>query len=169
MRVLFFILFFLLSVSTPFAQDVAAKIEKEDSAHLLNTWHKFIQAIENKDRKSISNLSLKLIDCVTCSTSDSMGSDDFFVSIDTFTNQVFRNMIGSPLWNEIKLNRFSLDKVVIKDYHPRSLSDFKQKTFPFYQVIFHFKPKDYAEGFTYFFRFIKLDNNFRFYGLETIP
>ena len=169
MRVLFFILFFLLSASTLFAQDLATKIEKEDSIYLLNTWHKFIKAIENKDKKTLSDLSLKLIDCITCTTLDSMDADNFFVSIDTFTNKVFRTMIGSPLWNEIKLKRYSLNKVVMEDYHPRSLSEFKQKTFPFYQIIFSFTPKGYVEGFTYFFRFIKLDNNFKFYGLETIP
>jgi hypothetical protein len=168
MRVIASIFFFMLSTSTLFAQDGAARVEREDSIKLLNTWHKFMQAIESKDRKLISKLSLKLIDCVTCTTSDSTPADDF-VLIDTFTNQLFRNMIGSPLWNEIKLNRFSLNTIVIKDYHPRSLSDYKQKTFPFYQVIFYFKPKEYAEGFSYFFRFIKLDNNFKFYGLETIP
>ena len=162
-------IFFLIAFSfTALCQNVS-KVSKPDSLKLIATWEILVKAIETKNKHTFKSISLELINCSYCIPAENMPVEDFFVPADTLIKMAFTGMLGSPLWKEIKENRFKLSLMTWIDFSPRSVPENQNKNLDIFGISFSFETGSFAEGFTYTFGFVKVKNDFKLFGLETVP
>ena len=150
------------------------KISLKDSVELNKMTNDFIKAIENKETKKIKELSLEQIDCALCIATDyNHPPKDYIVPIDTLINQAYKDFLNSPLFKAIKSRGFRMSEMTIPEYKPRNLPSNYGKDLIVYEAwVQTYKPNEWAEGHegqSHCFQFVKINNEFKFYGLTSIP
>jgi hypothetical protein len=155
---------------------VHCKVLTNDSIALNSFWKDFLFAIENKDTSEIRKLSLPQIDCDLCLTIDYKNyspPDDYIISIDTFLLKNIYDLTKSQLWKAIKLNRCHQDLAVIYDFPRRNLPYDYGKDLILYEMwVQTYKPNEWVkghEGQSHAFQFVKYKNEYKFYGMTSIP
>lgn len=149
---------------------VSQTISRADPANLNTFLKRFIKEIESKNAKAIKQMSLKMINCISC-VDQSTPPADYLVPVDTFINRVFNNeysrlLVASkeqtPMFNSIIIGE-TLRQTELKG----------QKNVRVYELFFvTMKPNELEkgrEGQSMAFQFIKLRDGFRFYGVESVP
>jgi hypothetical protein len=167
-----FILFITLDL---FGQGTSSpKLSTKDSLKLTTTWAIFKKGLELKDRQTLSNLSLKYVYCDLFVEPDpnSTTSPNPYISFKTFLNEFFAHMPKSKLWSVVKNNKYHFS--VEDDYwHPKNGKSKKEKLQNVYQIWFiTSKPNELQkghEGQTHAFQFVKVNGEFKFYGMTSIP
>jgi hypothetical protein len=152
------------------------KISKKDSIALDIYWKDFLLAIENKDTSEIRRLSLDEIDCDLCLTIDYENytpKDDYIIPIDTFLLKNIYDLTESQLWKAIKLNRCHQGLCVFYNFLRRNLPGDYGKDLKLYEIwVQTYKPNEWVEGHegqSHAFQFVKYKNEFKFYGMTSIP
>jgi hypothetical protein len=156
------ILIFIFLTILSKAQEV--KINYNDSNLLMLTWNKFIQAIDNSDRKTIKSLSKDSVECY-CGN-DSIESDRPTWAVDSFSRLIILYFETNK-----KLNK------IVKTETPQLIVNrvdwVKNKPEIIYSLVYIlYKPNEIApghEGGSIFFEFNKIKNKFVFRSISTVP
>ena len=179
MKSTFIILFLTYFSSFLFGQQESEmewkKIELTDSIELNKIFSDFIYGIENKDSQKIKKYSLSEIDCDLCIIKDYtiQKKYDDLISINTFINQAYKNFTESPLYRAYEKRGCRFSKMIIPDFNTRNLPNDYGKDLILYEVwIQTYLPNEWAEGHegqSHSFQFVKIKNEYKFYGISSIP
>jgi len=154
---------------------VLRKSNPSDSIELHKAWTFFLKAIENQDTKKIKETSLKNIDCALCISSDNNNEPeiDYIIPVDTFIYQSYKNFMESPVLKAIKTRGVKNSEIHISDYKPRNLPKSYGKNLILFEIVVQtYLPNEWApghEGQSHIFQFVKINKEFKFYGLTSIP
>lgn len=172
------LLVFFLSSFWAHAQTECPKLSKTDSIGITQTFESFIRAIENDEKDKILDFCLSDIDCIDCIDLDSTHSakfmeEGYFVSKSEFCEKTLSTFLLSPVYKALKKKDFtSLVWLLIistqKIYHKINGHDLT-----LYEVwIQTFSPNEWAEGHegqSNAFQFVKIKNDFKLFGLTSVP
>jgi hypothetical protein len=148
------------------------KISRKDSIQLNLAWNKFKKGLMERDTNNLHILSLKLVDCKDCISMEKYSIDDTFVPIDTFLNKAFREFDISKKWTSIKTKNYTILTREIKNYQPKNLNPKCGKDLIIFELWFiTMEPNKITgyEGQSHAFQFIKLNNQFKFFGVTSVP
>ena len=177
-KVLLILLLTLIS-TTSFAQqnedEKWHKLSLTDSIELQKTWTEFKTALENNDAIKIKNLSLKKVDCILCfeRNGKSAPPKDYVVTIERFIKHSAKSFKGSPLAKAIKTSGYFAQFRTLYDCKPRNLPAGYGKNLTIYELYIQtYKPDEWAkghEGQSHVFQFVKVNGEFKFFGMTSIP
>lgn len=123
----------------------------------------------------LQNLSLKLVYCDLFENQDDPKTlyKDSYLPINTFLKQFFHHMPHSKLWLVVKTKKNHFGIQELQDFHPTNIKHQKTKSLLIYEVWYvTWEPNELQkghEGQTHAFQFVKIDGNFKFYGMTSIP
>ena len=147
------------------------KISTKDSIELSTVFKKLLNAVENKNEKEFLKLTLAKIDCVNCKD-DSMEMINYVSNRDLYNNE-FKTFENSAVYKALKKRSFHTSCSVIKNYKPKNLPRTYSKDLILYEVwIQTYLPNEWAkghEGQSNTFQFVKINNEYKLYGLSSIP
>ena len=158
------IILILFTIPLVSSGQVDNSIPRIDSAGLHSFAKKFRNAISQRNKTAIRQMSLKVIHCPIC-------IDEPFVNdvpIDTFINQLIKNRF-------IRLEVASREQSPIyrayENYKGQELAGNETVTVHqlFYSTIKRNELGYSHEGQQIAFRFVKINDEFKFCGLESIP
>ena len=168
----FMLFLFLLFIATVTYGQTRIAHSQKDSIALDRTWKKFKTAFLNKDVKTLKLLSLKTIKCDFYQNNTSDQSP--YISVNTFLTDVFHGFPNTKLRRAVltKKSNFSFEKISNLDL-PENIKPQKVKSIMICEVWYVvWEPNEIAkghEGASEGFQFVKIDNQFKFYGLTSIP
>ncbi|HYI77458.1 MAG TPA: hypothetical protein VEW65_07535 [Chryseolinea sp.] len=147
---------------------------KTDTLKLLDFAQKFGHAINSKDVDEIREMSLTSIHCRLCIDNPfpPKTSEYFYVKLDTFLQVTSREPELTKLWTVIKdknvmINSYNLEK-------PFRQKELKGLDRIFILEVFFtaLKPDEYKNGQERqqtALQFVKFGDDFKFYGIDTVP
>ena len=176
MRNLLLVFVFTLVSSIAFAQQDGEmkflEMDKADSIEIDKTFKKFIGAIENKDAETIKRISLSEIDCDLCSDRK-YPKKDYYIPIKKFIKQAFKTYVDSPLAQAVKTRGYRSIVRFIPNSKPQILpSNFGNDLTIYELYVQTYKPNEWMlghEGQSHAFQFVKVNGEFKFYGMTSIP
>ena len=146
------------------------KVSPKDSVDVSKAFQKLFNAIENKDKKVFLELTLNKVDCANCS--NTMKMVDYVSNKDLYKNQ-FKNFENSAVYKAFKKRGYHISCMEIKDYKPENLPKSDSKDLILFEVwIQTYLPNEWAEGQegqSNTFQFVKINNEYKLYGLSSIP
>ena len=174
MRNLLIILFILISWTLKAQEESEMefiKISAKDSIEVSNTFEKLLNAVENKNKKEFLKLTLGKIDCDICNN-DSHEIYNYVSSIDLYNNE-FKTFEKSAVYSALKKRGFHISCSIIKSYKPNNVPKNYPKDLTLYEVwIQTFLPNEWAEGHegqSNTFQFVKIENEYKLFGLSSVP
>jgi hypothetical protein len=173
LRLIFIILFPVSLMGQSNREMEWKKINKEDSLRLNTTWTTFLLALENKDDKTIRKISLPTISCDLCWGPDSDYKPNDLVPVDTFIYQTNRSFLTSPLYKAIKKRGVRYSTLTIPDFQPGNVLKSDSKDLLLFEVwVTTYVADEWAkghEGQSHAFQFVKIKEDFKFYGMTSVP
>lgn len=152
------------------------RVATKDSIELAKYFKKFQKAFDLENHQAIRDLSLTGIDCDLCITSDydlSEPPEDDILPIDTFLLKNVKNILESKMWEALKERGYKLSLHKITNYRTSNLPQNYGGLLELYELwIQTFLPNEWAEGHegqSHAFQFVKLENQFKFYGITSVP
>lgn len=141
----------------------AYQMSVTDSIEFINFFKKFISAINRNDSNSIKKMSLENVDCSICEGLPVYYYVNGKESISEFI-RVLKSLNESTLWEKINNTRHYQIQADILD----SLKLKNENGF-LYSIYFDTKVNfpTYTTTQNHAFKFIKRNNDFKFYGIET--
>jgi len=178
MKYLVFIL--LLLCNNSFAQKKTSNTKKPVSAiqksattwdELDKTFVAFIKALENEDNTAYTAISLKEVDCAECPGAGELGDFTHFVPAQVFYITVASDFKVSPVYKALIKRGYAFNSMVLKDFRPAFLPQNSSKDLKVYEVwVQTYKPEELSKGHketSHAFQFIKLNGEFKFFGLTS--
>jgi len=138
-------------------------LSKKDSLELLNTWNSFVKAVKSNDTSFIKNIALDSIVCSVCEGMPREHYENNLESIDMFIDSAFTNLQKSGLWPLMEKNKYKIN-----------ITKWPEKMFGYDSlIVFDIAiPKLFKTSYAtyrqyHYFEFIKINNFFRFYKMES--
>jgi len=135
------------------------KLIKTDSIQLLKTWFSLLKAIKTNDTSGIKKMSFDSITCSVCEGMPQNYYENNFESINMFIDSANINFKKGGLWDIIQQNKFKIFATQYPERKPTSFSLGENEKLVLYTIDI-FKNK-------HSFIFVKVDNRFRLYALES--
>lgn len=146
---------------------------KKDWDALDITFAGLIKAIEKNDKPAFMANSLKQIDCQDCKGKPDFNEQGSAVTADVFYTDISKNFSTSPVYQAIIKKGYTFSIAVIKDFHPKYLPKDYPKDLKLYEVwVPTYLKNELSKGHpgtSHAFQFIKINGQFKFYGLVSIP
>ncbi|WP_428329254.1 hypothetical protein [Mucilaginibacter sp.] len=149
----------------------------KDSVKLINTWKQLKKALELKDTKTLRNLSLKTIHCDLFETIDPKLTYEqsiavTYMSLNTFLIQYYKNLPKSKLFEVMKYKKYNISEAYL-NFPPPNMKIHRSMPITLYDILYvTFEPNEIAkghEGASEGFEFVKMKDEFKFFGLTSIP
>lgn len=135
------------------------ELSKNDSLQLLKTWSSLLKAIKTNDTFGIKKLSFDSINCSVCEGMPKNYYENNFESIDMFIDSANINLKKAGLWDLIQQNKFKIYATKYPDRKPTTFSIGENEKLVLYSIdIFQNKHS---------FIFVKVDNRFRLYAMQS--
>ena len=148
------------------------KMDKSDSIEIDKTFQNLIKAIETKDAEKIKQISLPEIDCDLCSD-QKYSKKDYYIPIQKFIKQAFKTYVNSPLAKAVETRGYRPMVRFIPNYKPRILPANYSKDMTIYELFVQtYKPNEWMpghEGQSHAFQFVKVNGEFKLFGMTSIP
>ena len=138
-------------------------LSKKDSLELLNTWNSFVIAVKTNDTSLIKNIALDSIVCSVCEGMPREYYENNLESIDMFIDSAFKNFQKSGLWPLMEKNKY---KITVKKW-PEKMFGYDSLIVFDIAIPKRFKTSYATYGQYHYFEFIKINNFFRFYKMES--
>jgi len=166
--IVLFFLFLLITISS-YSQNgvVAFELNKKDSLELMKFYKQFKQKFDKKDTRALHRLSLKQVECDLSLVirPHNIERGIHYISIDTFLVKAYKNLAESKFWH--------IEGYTIKYYHPPNLKLKKSEILKIYQVWYDLpgynQEKENYTGTQYAFEFVRVNNEFKFFGFTDLP
>lgn len=132
-----------------------------------------IDALVKFDKAKFTSLSLAEVDCVDCVGPMEYGKDGAFVPAAFFFAVIGKNFTDSPVYQAMAKKGYSFSSIVIKDFKPKVMPRDYGNDLKLYEIwVETYRPGEFAKnhkGTSHSFRFVKINGQFKFYGLTSIP
>lgn len=152
---------------------VAPKSNNADFDLLDKTFASFIKALIKNDKPSFTLLSLKQVDCIDCVGKPEFNDQGYFVPSDIFYLNIAKNFNKSPVYKAILKRGYTLDVIQLKNFKPAVMPKTYPNDLTLYEVWVPTYLKDELskghKGASHAFQFVKINGQFKFYGLTSIP
>lgn len=144
-------------------------LSKKDSIALLTTWSSFIKAIRTNDPLLIKNISLDSIICSVCEGMPRPDYENNLESIDMFIDSANINFQKADLWSTIDKNKFKIYVTKYPERKPKEIPLKEGEDLKVYAIHFRksLKFNDQKYGQYHSFEFVKIDDRFRLYKMES--
>ena len=170
-----FIFFFILVGAIAMAQNKNTK-----NAEVTNEWDKldevfikFIDALVKNDKPAVKAISLPYVDCIDCVGTPEFNEQGHLVHLDVFYLNIANNFTASPVYKGLSQRGYTFSTITIKDFKPKNMPRDYPKDLKLYEV---WVPTYLAgqlsknhPGTSHAFQFVKINGQFKFYGLTSIP
>jgi hypothetical protein len=173
MKNLLITLLFFISLSLKAQEGSEMELKKisiKDSIAVNKVFQKLLKAIESKQEKVFLELTLNKVECNNCVESSDMVN--YVSNIDLYNNQ-FKTFETSAVYKALKKRGYHISTNEIKDYKPKNLPKSYAKDLILFEVWIHtYLPNEWAEGHegqSNIFQFVKIGNEYKLYGLSSIP
>lgn len=146
------------------------KIKFADSIKLINAYEKLYNAILERNFRKIQELSLEEVYCSICDGLNVIDYGNQLDKISTFIDSSFDNLPQSKLWELMsKRDKFRIKITVDGDHQPENFKLNSGEKLTIYSISFDvlnsFDTYDITQE--YDFEFVKKEDVFTFYGVET--
>lgn len=147
---------------------------KSDTLKLLDFAQKFGQAINSKNIDQIRAMSFKLVHCRLCIDNPipPKTSEYFYIKFDTFLHSAYRSPELTKLWTVIRdknemINSYSLEK----PFRQKELKGLEQILIleVFFTTLKRDEYEKGHEGQQTALQFVKVGDDFKFFGIDTVP
>lgn len=170
----FVILIILFSFLTASAQDNTKRaVTKEEWDLLDKKFVALVDALLKNDKPAFFALSLREVDCIDCVGRPEFNNEGYFVPASIFYLNIANNFDASPVYKAMVNRGYIFDCIKIKGFKPRNLPKDYPKDLVLYEV---WVPTYLAnelskgnKGASHGFQFVKINGDFKFYGLTSIP
>lgn len=167
----------LFACCMSWAQKPTAKSQKtageKDWESLDKTFAAFIKTIENNDKPGFMAISLKEVDCIDCAGKPEFNEQGTAVKADAFFAIITRHFTTSPVYLALVKKGYTFSIAEIKDFKPKSLPKEYPKDLKLYEVwVPTYLKNELSKGHpgaSHAFQFVKINGQFKFYGLISIP
>jgi len=170
------LIFCFLSVAvTGMAQtkNQTSKGTKSEWDKLDATFIKFIDALVKDNKAAFKAISYPAVDCIDCVGTPDFNKEGYFVTADVFYLNIANNFVNSPVYKGLAKRGYTFSISEIKDFKPKILPRDYPKDLKLYEVWVPTYLKGELSGnhpgTSHAFQFIKINGEFRFYGLTSIP
>jgi hypothetical protein len=165
---------FFLAVFTATAQDTAKqKITKEDWDLLDKRFVSLVDALLKNDKTAFFALSLKEVDCIDCVGRPEFNNEGYFVPATVFYLNIAKNFDTSPVYKAMVKRGYVFDSIILKGFKPKNLPKDGTKDLVLYEVwVPTYLARELSKnskGASHGFQFVKINGDFKFYGLTSIP
>ncbi len=148
-----------------------SKISRRDSVVLVKTWNAFKQALSKKDDLQLRTLSLKTVRCDLFDAEAILAPNyDPYIPISKFLKQFYRD---TKLRMVVSSKHYHLSTDTVENFQPKNIKYQKTRNLITYEIWYVvWEPGELAkghEGASDAFQFVKIGENFKFYGMTSIP
>lgn len=144
------------------------KVSSADSITIDKTWTKFKLAIDEGDTAAVRGLSFRKVDCELCTK-----SLNSVVPIDTFIIGNMNQLLTSPIWKAVHKREYHLSQRTFYNCKLGIVPNSLGQNVEVYEVwIETYKPNEYVEGHegqNHMFQFVRLNGEFKFHGMSSMP
>lgn len=143
------------------------KTAQTDSLAVEKVWKQYVQALNTKNAKQLTKLSLKQVYCQPCAI-QSGGGD--LVTANDFAKTMFINLPKTQLWQAIKTSGHLIVTEQIKNYKPLNIN-VTGDALEVHDVWYVTRQPDKVKGFEsqrYAFQFVKNGAQYKFFGLTAV-
>ncbi|MFL9843375.1 hypothetical protein [Flavobacterium rhizosphaerae] len=174
MKVFFLVCAFIAGI--PFYAQTDTKQGQVSDAEwdtLDATFVAFIQTLQKEDKAGFKKISLPQVECIDCVGKPEFNGEGYFVPADIFFLNVAKNFTKSPVYKALAKRGYTFSIAEIKNFKPK----FFPKNYPNNLFIYEVWVPTYLKnelsqghpGASHAFQFVKINGEFRFYGLMSIP
>jgi hypothetical protein len=169
------LIFFLSVITFTHAQTKSKKQAKAPTEwdQLDKAFIAVIKALESADNASFLQLSLREVDCVDCVGATEVTKEGAFVPAGFFYAVISQKFTESPVYKAMVKKGYSFSSITLKDFKPKVMPRDYPKDLKLYEVwVETYRPDELSKGHkgtSHSFRFVKVNGQFKFYGLTSIP
>ena len=165
----------LIASNSTFAQKAglerskSLKIDKDDSVLLVTTWNSFLQNIETKNSIQIKKQSLQNVYCKSTGHVLPDLPKNKLMPIDSFVDSIMIKFYDKHFFEVIQDSAYRIMAVIYPDRRP---SNFKLATgqklilFDIYYIDYVPTGKAVRNQNFYIFSFVKIENQYKFFGVD---
>lgn len=162
----------LLFVSTfTFAQ--AGKKPANEWDQLDAAFVSLFKTLEAKDHAAFKKLSLPAVDCIDCVGKPEFNKEGYFVTADVFFYNIAGGFTKSAVYKALTTRGYTFSTAVVKGFKPRVMPQDYPEDLTLYEVwVPTYKVDELSKGHpgtSHGFQFVKINGEFKFYGLTSIP
>jgi hypothetical protein len=177
MRKILIVFLLFLSMGVHGQSFKPTRILYNDSVKLINTWKRLKKALKLKDTKTLRHLSLKIVHCDLFQTYNpkltyAQSIAIAYMPLNTFLTEYYQNLHKSKLWSVMKFKKYNLTEAYM-NFRPQNIKNLKSMPLILYDIMYvTFEPNEIAkghEGASEGFEFVKINDEFKFFGLTSIP
>jgi hypothetical protein len=168
------ILLLLIALGSSGQGTYGQAMTKADTLELLDFAQTFGQAMNSDDVDKIRAMSLEIVHCHLCIDDPTPPTtyENFYTELDTFIHAAYREPALIKLWSVMETEKAMINAVTLKKtFRQEELKGRDQVTI--LEVFFTtLKRDEYAkghEGASTALQFVKVGDEFKFYGIDTVP
>lgn len=168
------VLIFLLASGLGFSQTrSAAQVTKAEWDKLDKVFVAFVDALVKDDKAAFKAIAYPAIDCIDCVGKPEFNNHGYFVTADVFYLNIANNFTKSPVYKAMVKRGYTFSAITLRDYKPRYLPDSYPPDLTLYEVwIPTYKANELSKGHpgtSHAFQFVKINNEFKLFGMTSIP
>jgi hypothetical protein len=166
--ILLIISFSAFTQKAPLEPSSFLKFSKIDSALLIESWKAFLNSVEGRNYAEIKELSLKQIYCTAHGHIFPSLLRDQLITIDSFISSVLPKFYDTHFMQVLSDSTFKIVAIMYPTRKPANVKLIRGQKLTLYEVYYqdlvpHYKKINDLNF--YVFRFVKINNQFKFFGL----
>lgn len=165
---------FICSI-TGFAQqtNTPVKVTKQEWDKLDKVFVALIDALVNNNTAAFNKLAYPVIDCIDCVGTPEFNNRGYFVTRDVFYLNIATNFTKSPVYKAVAKRGYTFSAILLKGYRPKYLPDDYPEDLTLYEVwIPTYLANELSKGHpgtSHAFQFVKINGEFKLFGMTSIP
>lgn len=167
------VLICVLAATAGWSQKKENKTGNTEWDKLDKTFIALIDALVKNDKAAFKTVSYPAVDCIDCIGKPEFNKEGYFVTSDVFYLNIANNFVNSPVYKALAKRGYTFSITEIKDFKPKILPRDYPNDLKLYEVWVptYLKGELSKEhpGTSHSFQFIKINGEFKFYGLTSIP
>ncbi len=114
-----------------------------------------------------------MVDCIDCVGKPEFNQEGYFVTADVFFYNIAGGFTKSALYKALTNRGYTFNKAVVKGFKPKIMPRDYPEDLTLYEVwVPTYKANELSQGHpgsSHGFQFVKINGEFKFYGLTSIP
>jgi hypothetical protein len=151
----------------------AVKVTKEEWDKLDKVFQATIDAISNNNEAAFNKIAYPVIDCIDCVGTPEFNNRGYFVTRDVFYLNIAGNFTKSPVYKALVKRGYTFGAILLKGYRPKYLPDNYPEDLTLYEVwIPTYLANELSKvhpGTSHAFQFVKINGEFKLFGMTSIP
>jgi hypothetical protein len=151
-----------------------SKLSRKDSLNVGKVFKELVKAIETKQTHKIIEACLNEVECKSCINNDTVLIEPrSFVKAKKYAELAIVDFTKSKTYSALKSRGYTVHTTMLEKIEPHSFPVDYAKDIILYEVyILTYLPDELAkghEGAVNVFQFVKINGDFKLYGIDSIP